>query len=132
MRNLCDAAQILCDVATLSFQTGVKCAVFIISNVQKILFILFNLLQFRVYCSLCSLWVKPLAFWAISRQIRALQRYNPPSPPPYIFLWADSIERGANGVGMSIPPLATTESRDRGRSLKSQPYKAQFLMVLWV
>ena len=36
-----------------------------------------------------------------------------------------SLERGANAVGMSIPPLATTESE---RSSRSQPYKALFLM----
>ena len=39
---------------------------------------------------------------------------------------AASIERGANAVGMSIPPPATTESGDRERSSRSQPYKAHF------
>ena len=31
---------------------------------------------------------------------------------------------------MTIPPPATTESEDRGRNLRSQPYKAHFLHVI--
>ena len=50
-----------------------------------------------------------------------------PLLPIYIFS-TDTIERGANAVGMIILPPATTESRDRERSLISQPYKALFYM----
>ena len=38
-----------------------------------------------------------------------------------------SLKRGANAVGMSITPLATTESGDRELSSRSQPYRALFL-----
>ena len=52
-----------------------------------------------------------------------------PLLPIYIFS-TDTIERGANAVGMIniILPPATTERRDRERSLISQPYKALFYM----
>ena len=33
---------------------------------------------------------------------------------------------GANAAGMNIPPPATTESGDRERSSRLQPYKAHF------
>ena len=50
-----------------------------------------------------------------------------PSPPPVIFL-TDTIERGANAVGMRIPPPATIESGDWERSSRLQPYKPLFCM----
>ena len=50
----------------------------------------------------------------MSLEIRPLAALYPPTP--YMFFKADIIERGANAVGMSIPPPATTESRDRERS----------------
>jgi hypothetical protein len=34
-------------------------------------------------------------------------------PPPYIILDLNIIERGANAVGMSIPPPATTEIENK-------------------
>ena len=48
-------------------------------------------------------------------------------PPPYIYIFSDTIERCANALGMSIPPPATTENGDRERSSRSQAYKALFL-----
>ena len=40
-------------------------------------------------------------------------------PPLYIFLslMQDALEKGANAVGMSIPPPAIPESDDRDRRL---------------
>ena len=49
-------------------------------------------------------------------------------PPPINIFRTDTIERGANAVGMIIPPPAITEVEDRERSLKSQPCKALFCM----
>ena len=61
---------------------------------------------------------------AISLEIRLLAAVY---PSPHIHL-TDTIERGANSVGMSIPPPAIIESRDREPSSRLQPYKAFFLM----
>ena len=43
--------------------------------------------------------------------------FNIPFPLMYI-IYSDTIETGENAVGMSLPPLATTESKDRDRSPK--------------
>ena len=45
----------------------------------------------------------------MSLEIRPLAALYP--PPRIQYLKSDTIERGANTVGMSIPPLATTESQ---------------------
>ena len=58
-------------------------------------------------------------FLAMSLEIRPLAALY---APPYFF--SDTIERGANAVGMSIPPPATTESGDRDCS----PIKHFFCM----
>ena len=38
-----------------------------------------------------------------------------PYTPTHIFFTADTLERGANAVGMSIQPPATNEREDRER-----------------
>ena len=45
---------------------------------------------------------------------------------PLAALYTFTIERGANALGISIPPPATTKSGDRERSSRLQPYKAHF------
>ena len=51
--------------------------------------------------------------------------------PPYIFFETDTIERGANAVGISITPPATTESGDREQSSRLQPYNAAKGLISW-
>ena len=46
----------------------------------------------------------------------------------YSYILTDAIERDANVVCMSTSPPATTESGDRKRSSRSQPYKKLFYM----
>ena len=48
-------------------------------------------------------------------------------PPPHIFFQTDTKEGGANAVGISIIPPATTKKGDRERRLRWQPYKAHFV-----
>ena len=49
----------------------------------------------------------------MSLEIRPLAVLYPTS---YFFRHTNTIERGANAVGLSIPPPATSESGDRDRS----------------
>ena len=56
----------------------------------------------------------------MSLEIKPLAAFH---PPPLIYIF-----RGANAVGMSITPPATTENGDRELCSSSQPYKAHFCM----
>ena len=62
--------------------------------------------------------------WVMSLEVRPLAALY---PHPHIYFQTDTIEKGANAAGMSIPPPAYTESGDRERSSSLQPYKANFL-----
>ena len=72
-------------------------------------------INFRWF-SLCDAF-SYISFWHYPLIYDPQQLYT----PPHIFFQTDTIERGANAVGMSIPPPATTERA---------PYKAHFMQKL--
>ena len=75
------------------------------------------------YCSLRHIIYFWLIFiWQCPLKSNPWQRYTPPLI--YVCIQTDTIERGAKTVGMSIPPPAITESGDRERSSRFQPYNA--------
>ena len=66
----------------------------------------------------------------IPRKVRQypLNLYPKKCYTPNICFWTDTIKRGADAVGMIIPPPANTESGDQEISWRSQLFKVHIFM----